>query len=118
MPRNAWSGPNTVVRTRVKTDRAVDRTKVLSDRASSENAVRDSSLVARLKNRLAREKVTTPMVSPTVRSKAPSAQVMTPRVAMPMMSPTTTSQAICGRGRIGSSGSRGPRSIRPVPGFP
>ena len=44
VPRNAWSGPNTVVSTRVKTDRAVDRTKVLSDRASSENAVRDSSL--------------------------------------------------------------------------
>ena len=115
--RKAWSGPKTVVSRRVRIDTPVAMTNLASANVSRLNTVRRSSLVAIEKNNAYSENVTTPMVCAISCVCACSAQLMTPSVPTPITSPTEMSQANRPRVRIGSSGWRGRRSIRPVGGL-
>jgi hypothetical protein len=116
--RKAWSGPKTVVSSRVGTDTPVAITNLASENVSRLNTVRRSSLVAIEKNKAYSENVTTPMVCAISRVGACSAQLMTPSVPAPMTSPTDMSQVKPPRVRMGRSGWRGFRCIRPAAGRP
>ena len=100
------------------TDAAVDRTSILSDSVSRENTVRASSRRGQGEEDAGERERHDPMVSATGRLNAPSAQVMVAERRSAHQDAYGDGPEHLGRGRIGSSGSRGRRDISPAPGSP